>query len=71
MACELRVKVVGDADRGQALLDLICDETGVGYQPIARGGRFYFNVPDRADAEARVESVLDPRADDWRDYLSF
>jgi hypothetical protein len=71
MACELRVKVVGDADRGQALLDLICDETGVGYQPLGRGGRFYFNLPERADAEARVESVLDPRADDWRDYLSF
>ena len=62
---------MGDAERGAALLDLICDEMGVGYEPVSGGGRFYFNAADRTDAKARLEDLLDRKADDWRDHLRF
>jgi len=71
MGCELRVEIVGDTDEGEALLDLICDETGIGYEPLPGGGRFFFAAAVDADAKAQLASLLDRSAEDWRQHVSF
>jgi len=71
MGCQLQIEIVGDEDKGETLLDLICDETGTGYEPVPGGGWFFFASTDDAAARAQLATLLDRSADDWREHVSF